>query len=137
MSETEKKANFDISPSDRTEAGYGKPSIYSHPHPQTGDSCFFELPPIAIDQPCDSHPRVYWQATDDVDAFIWINNKGRCIMKVLIAESGCTPPITDNVFPGQSKLFSSNCLKKFAIECCECEPVNVNCLGIARIFVKC
>ena len=137
MSETEKKANSDknISPSDlvkaRTEAGYGKSSIC---HPQACDSCFLELPPIIIDQPCDTQPRVYWQATDDVDVFIWINNKGRCTMKVLLAEAGCAPPVTDTILPGQSKLFSSNCLKKFAIECRECEPIK--CLGIAKFFVK-
>ncbi|MBP2663623.1 MAG: hypothetical protein H6Q71_1571 [Firmicutes bacterium] len=135
MSETEKKANFNetISPTDfvkdHTKA---RPCIYSHP--QSCASCFFELPLITIAQPCDAQPRVYWQATDDVDIFIWINNKGHCTMKVLLAEAGCKSPITDTVLPGQTKLFSSNCLRKFAIECCKCE--SVKCLGIAKFFVK-
>ncbi|MBU2700154.1 hypothetical protein Ga0466249_001246 [Sporomusaceae bacterium BoRhaA] len=105
-----------------------------HTLPRTCNSCFLELPPIIIVQPCDTQPRIYWYATDKIDSFIWVVNKGCCIMKVLIAEAGCKPPLTDTILPGQAKLFSSNCFKKFAIECCECRPVK--CLGMAKIIVK-
>jgi len=114
----------------RPDSGSCKPSH----HPKKCD-CYFELPPIIIDQPCDTQPRTYWQAADIVKGFVWIVNKGRCTMKVAVAEAGGKPPLTDTILPCQSKLFSSDSLMGFAVECCGCDPVK--CLGEAKVIVKC
>ena len=109
--------------------------IFKPVHPKKEfEPCFFEFPPIIIDQPCDNRPRLYWQAADPVNGFVWIANRGRCVMKVCIEQAG-KPPLIDHIAPGQTKLFSSEHLKGLSVECVGCEPVK--CCGEAKLLVKC
>lgn len=102
-------------------------------------SNFFELAILNIDQPCDNKPRAYWQAADPINGFVFIANKGRCAMKVIIAQFGDRSSLIDTILPCQSKLFSSTQLMGFMAECIPsvCDPnVNLKCLGEAIIILN-
>jgi len=102
-------------------------------------SNFPELAILNIDQPCDNKARTYWQAADPVNGFVFIANKGRCVIKVIIAQFGDRTPLLDTILPCQSKLFSSTQLKGFMAECipnvCD-SSVNLKCLGEAIVILN-
>jgi len=101
-------------------------------------SNFFELAILNIDQPCDNKARTYWQAADPINGFIFIANKGRCAMKVIIAQFGDRSSLIDTILPCQSKLFSSTQLMGFMAECIPsvCDPIDLKCLGEAIIILN-
>jgi len=98
----------------------------------------FVLPPIKIDQPCDNITRSYWQASDSVDGFVLITNKGSCAMKVTIEQADGIPPLTDVILPCQTELFSSKKLTGLSVFCSGCSDpaIVLKCLGEAKVIVK-
>jgi len=100
---------------------------------------FSELAILNIDQPCDNKTRTYWQAADPINGFVFIANKGRCAIKVIVSQFDDRTPLIDTILPCQSKLFSSTQLKGFMAECISnvCDPnENLKCLGEAIVILN-